>query len=147
MTPTLAGRWQTRILLFSTVGVAITFAFGLFYRDFVTPFALIGLVFIFGFAWDIVYQALQVRRWDRDWPPLHQWIGALWEGVFVWGLTKIALAVGFPTATGLPGISPDLALWKFAAHYGAVWVGIFICTQGPLRVIFPGWRFRGGQWR
>jgi hypothetical protein len=34
----------------------------------------------------------------------------------------------------------------FALHYWSVWLGVFLMTQGPMRIIFPRWRFSGGRW-
>jgi hypothetical protein len=34
----------------------------------------------------------------------------------------------------------------FLFHYWTVWWATFIMALGPMRIIFPRWRFRGGQW-
>lgn len=141
MTPTLAGRWQTRLFLLGTAGVLVTFLFGWVSGDFRTPLTLLFYVLAFGFAWDAFYHLLQSFRWDGDWPPLFQLIGCLAEGLFLW-----TLATGGLLRDGLPGISPNLSFARFAGHYGLVWVVTFSLTQGLLKVIFPRWRFRGGQW-
>ena len=137
MTPTLLGRWQTRILLLATVGALITALFGALFDDFATPFALLGYVLVLGCAWDVGYNAVQSLRWDHDWPPILQWAGALAEGAAIWLLVRMV---------GLPGVNPGLSLGQFLAHYGAVWLAVFLFTQGPMRLLFPRWRFRGGQW-
>lgn len=49
MTPTLYGRWQTRFLLLSTVGLATSILFGLAFADMRTPLALLGYVLVLGF--------------------------------------------------------------------------------------------------
>jgi hypothetical protein len=46
---------------------------------------------------------------------------------------------------GLPGVSANLSFIVFLIHYWLVWIGVFIGTQGPLRILFPRWRFRGGR--
>jgi hypothetical protein len=32
-----------------------------------------------------------------------------------------------------------------AAHYGLVFVATFIVVHGPIKVLLPRWRFRGGR--
>jgi hypothetical protein len=136
LTPTLSGRWQTRFLLLTTLGAPLTFIFGYLSSDFVTPFALLGYVLLLGFLWDIVYNALQALRWDRDWPPLFFVIGGFFEGLFLWDLTYFI---------ALPGVDPQLTFGRFAAHYGAVFLFTLVVMLGPLKVIFLRWRFRGGR--
>jgi hypothetical protein len=136
LTPTLLGRWQTRLFLLATVGALITFIFGYLFNDFITPFALLGYVLLFGFLWDILYNALQTLRWDRDWPPLFFVIGGLIEGLFLWRLT---LFIPFP------GVDPHLTFGRFAAHYGTVFIITLAVMLGPLKVLCLKWRFRGGR--
>ena len=118
MTPTLLGRWQTRILLFGTVGVLISLPFG--------PNAL-GILFaalILGLFWDVLYTLMQKFRWDRDWPAALQLAAGIWEGLVLWEL--------FFTFS-----------WM---HYSLVWLGVFTCSQSIMRLMFPRWRFKGGRW-
>ena len=49
--------------------------------------------------------------------------------------------IGFP---GVPKAEFDLPL--FILHYTIVWLGIFILSQSLMRILFPKWRFKGGQW-
>ena len=142
MTLTLLGRWQTRLLLLGTVGLIVTVIFGRIFGDMLTPLALLGYMLALGFGWDMLYQYLQSWRWDRDWPPAFQLAAGICEGLFVWGLIQAGRSI----FGGLPGVAASLtALW-FGAHYGTVWLVMFLGTQGPLRIIFPRWRYRGGQW-
>ena len=48
------------------------------------------------------------------------------------------------TQLGLPGFPRDLPLPVFVAQYGLVWLVVFLWTQGPMRALFPFWRFHGG---
>ena len=146
MTPTLMGRWQTRLLLLGTIGLAVTLIFGRIFNDFTTPLALLGYVLVIGFAWDILYGFVQNFRWDRDWPPLFQLAAGIVEGAFLWGLILICDAISSFNLHTLPGIAESLTLEMFIAHYATVWVTTFLATQGLLRIVFPRWRFHGGQW-
>ena len=145
MTPTLMGRWQTRLFLLGSIGLAVTLIFGYIFNDYITPLAALGYVLVIGFVWDIVYDYAQTCRGDQDWPPVLQWVGAIIEAVFLWGLILLGNQITL-FGTGLPGISPNLTLGMFAAHYTSVWVLVFIASQALMRIIFPRWRFDGGQW-
>jgi hypothetical protein len=135
MTPTLFGRWQTRTLLLFTFGVLITLPFMLFYGF--TPALLLLLVIGFGYFWDIVYIVLQSWRWDRDWPPAFQFLAGVWEGIFTF-LLSFFLAKAFRVfAVPLP---------LFIIQYGVIWFVTFLASQSLLRIVFPNWRYRGGQW-
>ncbi|NCJ08103.1 hypothetical protein GS597_16630 [Synechococcales cyanobacterium C] len=142
MTPTLLGRWQTRILLFLTVGLLLTLPFGLGWIGpggtafFAILFYLLGL----GLGWDVLYIYLQKFRWDQDWPAAYQWLAALWEGLVIVLLFE-AMAIS------LPGVDAEaFQLGWFLLHYMVVWVGIFLASQSLMRLLFLHWRFRGGQW-
>jgi len=140
MTPTLLGRWQTRILLLSTVGVLITLPFAL---GIISPgggeyFLILIYIAIFGIFWDIAYQYIQRYRWDCDWPAVLQLLAGIWEAVFV---------VAIATTIGLPGIPKEkFLLGSFFFHYSSVWLGVFVASQSLMRIFFPRSRFRGGQW-
>ncbi len=137
MTPTLQGRWQTRLLLLLTIGFAISLIFSFFLPSFFTPFILVMYVLILGFGWDILYNFLQTFRWDRDWPPAFQLAAGIFEALVIWLIFRLS---------GLPGVDPNLDIITFVAHYSAVWITTFLASQGLLRIIFPRWRFRGGEW-
>jgi len=134
MTPTLIGRWQTRLALLATLGVVVTALFALAYAN-LAFFLVLFYVALFGVVWDVIYIALQQYRWDRDWPAAFQVLNGLVEGVVLY------LAI---TQLGLPGVPRDLPLPVFVAQYGLVWLVVFLWTQGPMRALFPFWRFHGG---
>ena len=141
MTPTLLGRMQTRLWLLATVGVFVTFFFASWFESlvfdaFAIPFVILFWVAVIGLAWDILFNEVQKRRWDSDWPPAYQLFAGIAEGVLVFILIRAAL---------LPGVPENLPAWMFLAHYTTVWFWTFLWTQGPLRILFPQWRFRGGQ--
>ncbi|MBD2184738.1 hypothetical protein H6S82_08675 [Planktothrix sp. FACHB-1355] len=141
MTPTLFGRWQTRLLLFGTVGLAITlpFALGIIGSGAdSTYFWVIGYITVFGLGWDIVYNYLQKFRWDRDWPGAFQLVAGIWEAIFFILIVKI---LRLP----LPGVT-NIDIASFLGHYSLVWLGVYLASQSIMRILFPRWRFRGGQW-
>jgi hypothetical protein len=139
MTPTLLGRWQTRLFLLATVGVLITLPFALgWWGPESSPvyFWILGYVFLFGLAWDILYDFLQKFMWDHDWPGLFQLIAAIAEG--------IVLVIVIRTVS-LPHVPQSLNLKWFVLHYGAVWLGIYLSSWCIMRLLFPQCRFQGGQ--
>lgn len=140
MTPTLIGRWQTRLLLLGTVGILATlpFAMGLVVTgEGPAYFFILFYVAIFGLGWDVLYDRLQKYRWDRDWPAAYQLLAGIWEMIFTW------LFVGIFRILYLP----EEVFWvNFFPHYITVWLAVFITSQSLMRILFPRWRFRGGKW-
>src|SRR4028118_2270786 len=130
MTPTLFGRWQTRLLLFSTVGVLVTLPFfiGLMTsKSGAIFFWVLGYVAIFGIGWDALYIYIQQYRWDRDWPGAFQLLAGIWEAIF--GLFLIEIA-------GLPRITNQrFDLGAFALHYSLVWLAIYLASQTLMRIL------------
>ena len=135
MTPTLFGRWQTRIFLLLTIGFLITFVFFLISSK-IAYFLVLFYVLLFGLIWDIFYNFLQKLRWDRDWIGIFQLLTGIWEGIFIFTMIKWL---------GLPGIPRNILFLNFAFHYSCVWLGIYTISQTLMRILFPRWRFWGGQ--
>lgn len=146
MTPTLYGRWQTRFLLLATIGFIVTLLFGYVYNDYSSTIAFLLYVICLGFVWDILYTYLQTLRWDHDWPPAYQFFAGVWEGVVIWGLQYSLTTWQLWGYTTLPGVDAMVTYDQFWAHYATVWVTTFLASQGLLRIIFPRWRFHGGEW-
>jgi len=136
MTPTLLGRWQIRFFLLATVGLLISLIVGLLVKNAVPLFALL-YVLLFGLVWDVIYQFITSFRWDRDWPTSFQVAAGVIEGALVWGLILTK------KLSGIPELPPFIV---FLIQYAAIWLSIFVLTQGPLRVIWLKWRYQGGQW-
>ncbi|MCB9743567.1 MAG: hypothetical protein H6740_13280 [Alphaproteobacteria bacterium] len=142
MTPTLSGRWQTRIALMTLLGVPLTLPFCLLALLTVPPSApvplfMLGVVLGVGLALDPLYDRSQRGRWDHDWPVHVQLLTGLLEGL----LSFILL---FGCCGGVALLNPGLLL-LFPIHYLLVWGSIFLFLQGPIRVLFPRWRYRGGE--
>ena len=139
MTPTLAGRWQSRFLLLGTLGTIISIGFAWLYQS-AMPLILLIVVAMFGLVWDVLYNALQTLRWDHDWPPTFQLIAGIIEGLFVF----LLVVVGSRHALTLPMPLPTAS--QFWLHYAVVWLATFAASQSVMRLIFPRWRFHGGEW-
>lgn len=142
MVPTLMGRLQTRVLVLATVGALLTLL--------VTPilpssaslgdtygatFAVLVTVAVLGLGWELLYHGLQQFRWEKDWPTFFGLFTGLNEGLLVWLLVS---AGAVPGADGTSGTA-------FVLHFVVVWMGVWLFVNGPMRVPFLRWRFRGGR--
>jgi hypothetical protein len=142
MTPSLLGRIQTRIFVLSVVGSLWTLL--------ITPaipgtapladkyqatFSLLGVVLVVGIGWEVVYQVLQQFRWEKDWPALFGLLNGVNEGVVAWLIASNVSLPGHPHITGT----------AFLIHFPTVWLVTWIFVNGPMRVPFIRWRFRGGR--
>ena len=146
MTPTLPGRWQTRVVLLWTIGLIVTifymWVFGTLRlgpsnpRFWLLP-ALLGYVTLIGLLWDVLYNYLTQFRWDRDWPLAFHFVAGIIEGVLILILFRFNL---------LPGVRyEDGDWWRFLLHYGTIWFITYWWVFGPQRVVQPRWRFNGGE--
>jgi hypothetical protein len=148
MTLTYAGRVQTRLLLILIAGLPWTcliapvlaaagaMSVPAAYRLTLTSLAVMAGL---GVLWDGVYYALQQLRWDKDWPSSFALLNALNEAPATW----LALSL-IGTASGAAWLSsPPAPL--FAIHFLTTWLLMWLAAQGPLRVLFPRWRFNGGS--
>ena len=145
MTPTLAGRLQTRIVLLATVGVVWTWLIGPLLGAFMDDsslgdvyrlaFGALLLVAVVGVAWELVYHGLQQYRWEKDWPTLFGLVTGLPEGIVV----ALLLSAGLPWDVG------DLPVTAFVVHFSTTWVLVWLVANGPMRIVSLRWRFRGGR--
>lgn len=140
MTPSLAGRIQTRLLLLGTVGVVWTLiigpflpadgelgdVYGMAFRALAAT-ALLGAV-----IWEPLYHLLQQLRWEKDWPTVLGLVTGIPEGLLVW-----ALVFG----DGMSGVTST----TFWLHFGTTWVLVWAAANGPLQVVLIRWRYRGGR--
>lgn len=139
MTPTLIGRWQTRTLLLGTLGILVTIPFSLNGES--VYFQVLLAIAVLGCLWDIVYNQLQTVRWDHDWPATLQVGAGIWEAFFFYVpfryLISNILKIGWLI---------DIPFDKFLLHYACIWLAVFTASQTLMRIIFPRWRFHGGEW-
>ncbi len=139
MTPTLFGRIQSRLLVVFVVGFAWTIVVTPFLpaggaplgEVYSTTFQAVVITAVLGaLIWEPIYHVLQQFRWEKDWPTGLGLITGLPEGLLVWA---VLLGSG-PVPGG-----------AFFWHFLTTWLLIWFVLNGPLRVLLPRWRFRGGR--
>jgi hypothetical protein len=140
MVPILLGRIQTRLFLLALVGSAVTAAVTPLLpavdSPYGTTFAILAAVAMLGIGWEVVYHVLMQFRWEKDWPTLFGLLTALNEGLLVWVLLRGGLVPFAAVPPPLPA---------FLVHFGVVWLAVWLVANGPMRVPFVRWRFRGGR--
>jgi hypothetical protein len=137
--PTLHGRIQTRIIVLAVVGSLVTLVVTPLLPGeipYVATFAILGTVIVLGVVWEVLYHGLQQFRWEKDWPTLFGLATMVNEGVLVWLLV---------VAGWVPGVDPAPSVAAFLIAFVAVWVVAWLTVNGPTRVPFIRWRFRGGR--
>jgi hypothetical protein len=135
--PTLIGRIQTRLFLLATIGVATTFLIvAVLPASAGTALVVVAAVAVLGIGWELFYHLLMQFRWEKDWPSLFGLVTMLPEGLLLWVLLRAELV---PGVTGIPAAS------TFGIHFGVVWLAVWLVANGPMRVPFIRWRFRGGR--
>ena len=142
MTPTLRGRRQTRIMLMLWVGIPVTFPFCVAAAmtnplSFFGPYVMLSVVLLVGLVLDGRYDKQQQERWDHDWPTHLQVRAGIREGL-------ISYVLLFGPCGGIALLNPTF-LVVFPVHYFVVWFLSFLIVQGPIRVLFVSWRYRGGE--
>jgi hypothetical protein len=136
MVPILFGRIQTRLFLLATVGSLVTLALTPVLPGLRTSFVVLAAVAGLGVAWECVYHLIMQFRWEKDWPSLFGLLTGISEGVLLWFL------LSFDVVPYVDGPPPG---WAFSLHFSTVWVIVWLVANGPMRVPFLRWRFRGGR--
>ena len=143
MLPTLIGRIQTRLFLLAVVGGLVTLVItpvlpidASIAEKYHVTYVVLITVAVLGVGWECVYQFLMQFRWEKDWPTLFGLVTLVPEGLLVWGLL---LAGWIPT---IDGPVSSLAFW---IDFILVWLAVWLVANGPMRVPFIRWRFRGGR--
>lgn len=122
MTPTLIGRFQTRVFLSIIIALPILFVF--------KSIPIIFIMLPLGLLWEFIYDYIQHRRWDADWPLAFTFVGGVLEG----GVLYKALSL----TSGVP-------LYNFFFMYMIIFLASFILLAGVLNTLFPYRRFKGGR--
>jgi hypothetical protein len=141
--PTLWGRIQTRLFMLATVGAVITLLIvpvlpgssGPLSERYANGFLLLVAVGVLGIAWELIYHFLMQFRWEKDWPTLFGLLTLVPEGLVLYFLLR----------SGAVGVIDPVLPAAFWTHFTVVWVCIWLVTNGPMRVPFIRWRFRGGR--
>lgn len=144
MLPTLNGRIQTRIFLLVVVGgiwtLIITPAlpgFAASLAEYRVTFTLLIATIVLGVGWELIYHFLQQFRWEKDWPTLFGLITVINEGLLLWFLLQLDV---------VPGVDgPRVPLSAFVILFLTTWLWVWLVANGPMRVPFIHWRFRGGR--
>jgi hypothetical protein len=143
MVPTLAGRIQTRLFLLAVIGGIVTAIITPFlptpgslahkYQD---TYIILATVAVLGIGWELIYHFLMQWRWEKDWPTLFGLLTVINEGLVIWLLLQAKLIPGIVGTVTAPAYCIDLLL---------VWISVWLVANGPMRVPFIRWRFRGGR--
>jgi hypothetical protein len=144
MLPTLFGRIQTRIFLLVIVGGSWTLiltpvlplgGIGLSQAYRITFLILLATT-VLGVLWEFLYHFVMQWRWEKDWPTLFGLITVINEGALVWLLLYLRV---------IPGISAPVPIGAFLLLFLTTWLLVWLAANGPRRVPFVHWRFRGGR--
>lgn len=144
MLPTLIGRIQTRIAVLLVVGGIWTLILtpvlplgsgplGDKYRN---TFIVLLAIIVLGVLWEFIYHFIQQFRWEKDWPTFFGLITLINEGILIWVLLQLDL---------VPGIVGEVPLGAFLIQFLTTWIIVWLVVNGPMRVPFIHWRFRGGR--
>jgi hypothetical protein len=140
MVPTFSGRLQTRLIGVVLVGLPWTLLLAPVLAPLVGGIGPMLRISMFTWAatlglglvlWEPLYHLLMQFRWEKDWPTLFLLLSSVPEGA----------VVGRLLATFGPGAPWSVFLLLFAS----TWLVVLGSLQGPLRVVFLRWRFRGGR--
>lgn len=143
MVPTLLGRIQTRIFVLVVIGSIWTLIItpvlpprGAPMADrYQATFTVLAIVLILGIGWEFLYHLLQQFRWEKDWPTMFGLLTGINEGILVWFIIR---------NVEIPG-HPAIGTTTFIIHFATVWLVTWVFVNGPMRVPFLRWRFRGGR--
>jgi hypothetical protein len=143
MLPTLSGRIQTRIVLLAVIGGLWTLILtpvlpipGSLSQAYRITYIILLTTIVLGVLWELLYHLLMQWRWEKDWPTLFGLLTVINEGALVWLLLSLHL---------VPGISGDVPLGAFLLLFLTTWIIVWLVANGPMRVPFIHWRFRGGR--
>ncbi|HEX3622163.1 MAG TPA: hypothetical protein VHT97_07600 [Acidimicrobiales bacterium] len=139
MTSNFLGRIETRLFVVATVGLLWTLLITPFLPlptgsdRFTITLRTLGLVAVLGVVvWEPIYHLLQQFRWEKDWPAMFLLLQMVNEGILV------RLVLDWT-------VSGSVGLGTFILHFATTWLAIYLFLQGPMRVPFLRWRFRGGR--
>ncbi|GAC68656.1 hypothetical protein [Gordonia soli] len=143
MVPTLWGRLQSRVLVLGIVGGVWTILIGPLLPDgaplgttYRVAFTVLATVIVLGLVWELLYHLLQQFRWEKDWPTLFGLVTGINEGILAWIVVS---------AVPLLPDGVELSPLGFSVQFVTTWLLVWAIQNGPLRAVFPHWRFDGGR--
>ena len=149
MTPTIAGRIQSKLFLLLIIGplwnafIAL-FLQGGWFDNWVAILQVLAWTAVLGIGWELLWHALQQFRWEKDWPILFGLLQFIPEGILVFFLVSSSF-LGLIAGTGMGGDGSGVGLgpflWSFITTVLVTWTWI----NGPHRIFFIKWRFEGGR--
>ncbi len=149
MTPTLFGRWHTRLLLYVFIGLPVTFLYAMYLSNwtwpppyeqsiFRDPFIFLTAILVLGLILDVLYIQIQRFHWDQDWPFAYQFFFSIIEFFIVF----YAMDFGYLDWAFPDGRIPfSTAAW----HFTFVFVPAFLALLGLVQIFLVRWRFKGGE--
>lgn len=163
MIPVLLGRIQTRLFATFTVGllwtlvitpflflstpdgyqIALGFDGGLadVYKLTLAALAITGIVG--AFVWEPIYHGLMQFRWEKDWPAFFQLLEVVPEGLSTFLLLHVAVL------NPVGDIGPDkeqyVPVLAYTFLFFTTWIVVWLFVNGPMKIFFVRWRFRGGR--
>lgn len=159
MTPTLIGRWQTRILLFLIIGLPVTALFSFWLGDWsfpllLPPFWFLATLLAVGLILDFVYFQMQRFRWDHDFPFAFFVFFSVMEFLLVFALMRLDLLPYLRACefTGRDPITREVVCQVYtidfadaALHFTLVFVPMLLAVLGGIQIFAVRWRFKGGE--
>ena len=143
MLPTLNGRLQTRVFVTLVVGGLWTLLVtpllpvpGTLADAYATTVVVLLALTVLGVGWEFAYHLLQQFRWEKDWPTFFGLVTAVNEGALLWLLLE---------HEAVPGLDGPVPLPAFLLQFLTTWLVVWLTVNGPMRVPFVHWRFRGGR--
>lgn len=143
MTPVLLGRIQTRLFVWTVVGLPwallVTPLLGL-------PYALTLVVWtvttVVGCAvWEPLCHLAMQLRWEKDWPAFLHLLQGLPECLTTYLLLRVGAPGPLSTASG----EADVPVVAYLALFTTTWTISWLAANGPMKIFFVRWRYSGGR--
>ncbi|MGC9962594.1 MAG: hypothetical protein ABSE47_11925 [Acidimicrobiales bacterium] len=146
MLPTLSGRIETRLFLLALIGIPWTALISVvgptasgshLASVFETTYWVLAEVAIVGSVfWSPLFHFLMQFRWEKDWPIMFSLLQGIPEGVLAYVLLHTVGPMPHP---------PAATTATFLLEFVPLWVMGWLTAIGPMRVLVPRWRYRGGR--